>query len=869
MIIKRHIRQNVASSKIASLKKHSHLRKRATLLICGIAGMTIVVLSSIYLGMYLHDIGVSRHLNERLKLYAIPNYLRSLTARPEHIDIDISFKNFQKIAYKRQEALAQRVQYLHPSPDDWVPARIRYKGETYRIDIRLKGDTSKHWSRNYGWSYKIKVKDNKTLFGMQRFAIQGAYTRSFLNEWVLHRFLEYNGLINLQFDFIDVSINGKHQFIYAIEENFEKRLIERNNYREGPIVKFQMSTLAVPFQKNKTFKDDNLAKQFKAATNLLELFRQNKLPTSKVFDIEQMARFFAIIDLWGHHHATGLSNLKLYYNPVTSLIEPICYNNQTIRPLSEEWLLGSRRKIDQETRPSVVSDNRWRNASWYDALFNDKKFFKQYIKELERISERRFLDDFFAKINKELKGKLKILYKSYPWYKFDRKQVLYENQEYIRAALSPNSLIGPPALVYFNNFLPEAHQLSLVVCNLNFLPIEILNVADEGKILFKPVRETILQARIEKESIDYSTIELESQSDFSWSDSIIQRLKINYRIVGTGKICQATIIPRFYLDKNFIADDFIRQPPNIDDFDFLIVDEKTKIISIKSGDWNLTQSLIIPKGYVVTADGGTKLNLLNTAKILTYSPLAFIGSEENPVIIHSQDSTGQGIAVINSNRESLLKYVNFENLSNPSQGQWELTGAVTFYESPAKISHCRFARNRSEDALNIIRSSFNIEHTLFEYISLDAFDVDFSKGNIINVSFLNCGNDAVDVSGSAVKMQDIFINGTGDKGISIGENTYATINEVVVKNAKMAIVSKDRSRLNINNVAISNCKVGLAVYQKKSEFGPASTIGMGLKINDVDIPYLAEEKSELIIQGEKIESDQKEVKEVLNKYLAI
>ena len=34
---------------------------------------------------------------------------------------------------------------------------------------------------------------------------------------------------------------------------------------------------------------------------------------------------------------------------------------------------------------------------------------------------------------------------------------------------------------------------------------------------------------------------------------------------------------------------------------------------------------------------------------------------------------------------------------------WELTGAVTFYESPVTFSRCEFSRSRSEDALNVIR----------------------------------------------------------------------------------------------------------------------------------------------------------------------
>ena len=72
----------------------------------------------------------------------------------------------------------------------------------------------------------------------------------------------------------------------------------------------------------------------------------------------------------------------------------------------------------------------------------------------------------------------------------------------------------------------------------------------------------------------------------------------------------------------------------------------------------------------------------NSAKILSYSPLEFIGTENAPIFIHSTDKSGQGIIVINANQKSILRYTVFENLSTPSQGGWKLSGTISFYESP-------------------------------------------------------------------------------------------------------------------------------------------------------------------------------------------
>ena len=39
---------------------------------------------------------------------------------------------------------------------------------------------------------------------------------------------------------------------------------------------------------------------------------------------------------------------------------------------------------------------------------------------------------------------------------------------------------------------------------------------------------------------------------------------------------------------------------------------------------------------------------------------------------------------------------------------WQLTGGVVFYENPVQLVRCRFLGNRTEDALNSIRSQFSL-----------------------------------------------------------------------------------------------------------------------------------------------------------------
>jgi hypothetical protein len=218
---------------------------------------------------------------------------------------------------------------------------------------------------------------------------------------------------------------------------------------------------------------------------------------------------------------------------------------------------------------------------------------------------------------------------------------------------------------------------------------------------------------------------------------------------------------------------------------------------------------------------------------------------------------------MHADQESVLKHVHFDNLSNPIQNDWGLTGAVTFYESPVKIMDSRFSNNRCEDSLNIVRSNFKISGSVFYNSYSDAFDADFSQGTIADTTFIDSSNDAIDFSGSVIDVKNITIKGAGDKGISAGEGTTMKIDAAKIDNTEIAIASKDKSEIVANNVFINNSKVGFAVFQKKSEFGAASIITNTTKLLSVDIPFLVEIGSSLTVEGKSISSNQKKVKDIL------
>ena len=432
-----------------------------------------------------------------------------------------------------------------------------------------------------------------------------------------------------------------------------------------------------------------------------------------------------------------------------------------------------------------------------------------------------------------------------------------ENQEYIKTILNP--VKGLHAYQYKVN----ENEIELQATNIQSLPIEVNSVSYKDSVTFQASEQIILPAKVPKKLVDYQNIKFVIPKNFTWDESMRSNLKINYRILGMDKARSETVFPWSYMQNDFVKHDFIRQSPNIHAFDFLKIDEELKQISIQKGTWTINQNLIVPEGYHLVCPSGVKINLINSATILSYSSIYFIGNEEEPIIISSNNSSGQGLTVMNSPERSELKFVKFYNLAASAKNGWELTGAITFYESPVQIDDCQFVGSRSEDSLHIMRSEFIIRNTAFSHSFSDALDTDFCEGKIIESSFFHCGNDAVDMSGSIVHVKDLTINGVGDKGLSAGENSEMFVHRVNIKNAKIGLASKDLSRVSVDQLKIDNSHYGLVAFQKKPEFGGGLIEATHLEMKNLKTPYLVEEKSTIVINHKKINTYQENVKKIL------
>jgi hypothetical protein len=779
------------------------------------------------------------------------NLLKGLTfSTAEPFELDINWKNYQTLSFQREKALEEGL--LFAGPDDYVTVRIRFRGKRYRAKARLKGRLPDHWSTDK-WSLRIKVSGDETILGMKRFAIQAPETRNFLTEAIALAAIRHEDLLAVHYRFVNVSINGESRGVYAIEQGFDKHVLESAKRRDGPILKFDNDASLRAYGAQGDFEatsgeftaspiigragNTGRGSEFERAVGLLESFRAGRVPASRVFHIDRMARFVALKELLGSKELDW-RDMRFYYDPIRSRMEPIGYDNHAGRKISKLfhhdggiYSKSSKRPIDEQRKPNFAS-----------LLFQDRAFSAAYVAALERISRKEYLPKFFAECRKEQAESLLNLYADYPYVQTPD-AALKRNAAFIR-----NRLAAVHSMHAYNHSV-DGKRLSILVGNTQSLPIEIVGLAITGRSPIKPVEPVFLASKRRRRAIAFAKATFLEPEGRTWGALDPATVSVSYRLTGSSRVLSTVVREWTSLSPDQMAVDWMNDTSAFRTAIYLAIDEKRKTANVRQGKWVLRTNLIVPAGYGLFASAGVHLDLQNGAKIISRSPIFFTGTKASPVIIESSDSTGQGIVVIDAAGNSKLENVRFVGLGAPAQDGWSVPGAVTFYESDVNMDYVQFKGSRSEDALNIVRSHMTLNHVSFVDIKADAFDGDFVSGTASNCTFLRCGNDGIDVSGSTITATGLVFREIGDKAVSAGENSRLEIEDIEITDSQLGCASKDSSVLTVKNATIRDTAVAFVVFQKKSEFSGGSIEASNCKLINVREQHLLEKKSKLTLNG--------------------
>lgn len=772
----------------------------------------------------------------------------------EALEIKLDDAAFAKIASYREIALEQGV--ITKDLKKYVKGFIVKDGKELPIELRIKGDWTDHLKTDK-WSFRIKVKGENAYDGLKSFSIQSPSTRGFMDEWFAHKLFDREDVLTTRYKFIPVIINGERKGVYALEEHFDKQLLESRNRREAPIVKFDESGIwehhlhgindsaeyTVPvllsadiavFKNGRTYRTPYLKNLFRIAQSQMNRYRNHDADVTEYLDGDSYAKFIALSDVLNGKHGLIWHNQRFYINPLTNKLEPIGYDCFTEREMKSYEL-----KLEGFSRANKFT------FSLVQAGLSHPDIEKKYIEYLKQFSAPEYLSQVFSELEEEIRATEELLNFEDPSVRFD-KNFFFSNCERIKELLPDYEIFAKKPTKELNPFG-------------NFKPIEEDFLYEKIALKAYTIEKSELTTSIRLRNYHVNPIQIIGYSIKQNKDSVIAKsismkgfqneydeFRINLpagakRIFYTAENCGKRIFTA-KVNKWDAANDIRFVQSQLPKF---IQEGKGNELIVSTGVYKANRDIIIPAGKRLIVNEGVELDLIEGAAFISYSPVEFRGTKSQQIFVHSSDSSANGVTIVAANTSSKLAYTNFSGLSSLTKDNWGLTGAVAIYKSNLIVDHCSFKANNCEDGLNLIQCDFQMKSCSVSQTTSDGFDADFCTGKVIGSTFRDTGNDCIDFSGSKIEIVGATIINAGDKGISGGENSDLLVVDCTINGAYIAVASKDLSKVHVTGLSIEASEYGFAAYRKKPEYGAATIVVESIKKNNSEKLHLLEKESKL------------------------
>ena len=265
-----------------------------------------------------------------------------------------------------------------------------------------------------------------------------------------------------------------------------------------------------------------LKKDFERASKLLNSFRSGNLTASEVFDIDKLALWLAMTDLFGANHQGGF-NIKYIYDRDSDRLYPIVWDAVSNNAFSSVGF-----------HKYNLFRFQYGNHFVLQYLLGDQKIAETYLTKLDEITTSGYIDNVMEIIKPKVDDYMDILHLDYPQFKIeDELKRLKENAEYLREVfLYPE--------VPFNAYLSgDNGQDNLILINRKPVPIKIIALIDITTDQQFKVKgsdsDFILENNITGVPATPTKVFFECPMNDCFTARKIKNMRISAKVVGTSK----------------------------------------------------------------------------------------------------------------------------------------------------------------------------------------------------------------------------------------------------------------------------------------------------------------------------------------------
>ena len=734
----------------------------------------------------------------------------------EPLIIDIKFKDFMKL--KESRDLAFEDGKLNKTSYNNVEGKLRVGGKKVKANLRLKGRFLDHVATDK-WSLRVKVKGDH-INSIRDFTINAPHTRDFQSSPLINKAMRDKGILAPRDKFYEVILNGDDLGIMYFEERYSEQFTENFGRPLGPIIYYDEKAKIHTFLDDEKFwnNDQNL----KFIYSNIKSIHKNPEIYLDLLDQNLWAEYLAITFLFKCFHGNLNENLSYYFHPI----------DKSIQPISSDHSCGQ----------------------------------KDYSRELGFLP---YEDEFIYKLIR-IEPFKKLLKDKITWWSESEEASMYisqlnEEEKLLRRALSKESPFLGSFLIN-NNHLEKVitwidsleddysdeikiKKKDLKIQNINQHIIPVIEIQrNNSKYLVKindysvdkyRLKELVIQT-LEKEII----INLEGVQDFSEISKSFNELflknnftnpkevEFTFLDLKKGAIRRKLKVNLSYAENIF---NYFDTSTHGELINYFSLDRKNNLFFLESGkSIILEETLIFPVNYDLLLEQGSTIKFSNNSGIVVRGGLRVTGKEGAKVNLSGyQNEDWSGILILAKGKDVFIDNL-IVNGGNGIINGARHRGAFTVNKANIIIKNSIFQNNLSEDTLNLVQVKGNLDNITIQNTPSDGLDIDFGEVLISHSTFKNIGEatgaDAIDMSKSNVRIDNVNITNVTDKGVSIGEDSIAKISNLVISSAFVGIVAKDSSDVSAKDLIFKNIIFADTMsYKKKPHFN-----GANLKIENLN-----------------------------------
>ena len=755
--------------------------------------------------------------------------------------IDLKKEAYGKLKRKRNEALKEGL--LFTSKEDLVDANVKIDGQAYGCKLRLKGDLLDHLQGDR-WSFRIILNGNGEWDDMNTFSVHNSKSRSHTAEWVMHEVFRDEGIIAPAYDFIRVKLNSKDLGVYAYEQHFENQLLEKNGRNIGPILKHNddsyWENVVADFKPfpwvdashielfNKTNKSDpDFMSAYETGKGMLNSFLQEKLSAEEVFDLELMAKYYALLDISHAWHAQQFTNIRFYYNSLKGKLEPIAYDcfGDYLHKVTKDW-----EAFGEAYNNRVSKYDMYQKGNVYRyLLFKNRSFYEKYMWYLKKYTDPSHLNSIVAKYKQPLDERARLIRSDseYKDYKIDW-DLFYAKANFTYRKLQPKPALSLKAYSYKDSDTKVALE------SFHGFPLEVLGFGGEDSMTDPLKAPLFMEGYNYKIPVRRYTLEAVQPAAYLY-----------YKVLGLKQVHKTKIINTKVSET---ADLQLTDNKTLNLSGIAFVNQVGKLLTISSGTHTLSKPLVIPSDHSLEIAAGTVIRFENQGALLSYGAITAVGTSQNPIRFIASGGT-HGLMVSEQKEKSKFAYCYFNGLSGYKSKNIHSPSGLTIYESKADFSHCTFQNLTAQEALRLQYAKVKIEHSEFKNCQGSALLSRNAAVHISQVDFSSIGRDGIIVESGSLEGIDVRIDSVLNRALVFRDNCKIYIWNSGIEDSEQGIYASEHARVNVRQLWLTRLNKGIEVRGKEE---PLTEVEIGkLHTNKVNQLYLLKQGVSLTVDGKK------------------